>query len=132
LATFAKKAKAPQALLDKLIAQNLVVPDSALALRYITYVGHYRLKGYWFHLTDPATKQFKPGTTFEVIKTRYEFDREIRALILEAVERLEVAVRNTICNHLSLKHSHFQHFQGHSTFSSTFRVTFRVKSCKII
>lgn len=40
-----------------------------------------------------------------MIRDRYEFDREIRALILEAVERLEVAVRGAICNYLSLKYS---------------------------
>lgn len=40
-----------------------------------------------------------------MIRNRYEFDREIRALILEAVERLEVAIRSTTGNFLSLKHS---------------------------
>lgn len=63
LATFSKKAETPTALVAKLIAQGLTIPDKALALQYITYVGHYRLKGYWFHLTDPATKKFKLGGT---------------------------------------------------------------------
>lgn len=105
MATFSKTAKSPAALLQKLVDQNLIVTDQGLAERYITFVGHYRLKGYWFHLTDPATKQFKPGTTFESIQQRYEFDREIRAIILEAIERLEVAIRSSLCNFLSLKHS---------------------------
>ena len=65
----------------------------------------YRLKGYWFHLIDPATKQFRQGTTLDMVRDRYEFDREIRALILVAVERLEVAIRTVICNFLSLKYS---------------------------
>lgn len=103
--TFSKSAQPPPTLLSKLIAQNLTIPDQKLALQYITFIGHYRLKGYWFHLIDPATKQFKTGTTFEMIKDRYEFDREIRAFILEAVERLEVAIRNVLCNFLSLKYS---------------------------
>lgn len=105
LATFTKKAETPNALLTKLLAQNLVISDHAQAIQYITFVGHYRLKGYWFHLIDPTTKQFKPGTTFDIIRDRYEFDREIRALILEAIERLEVAIRNTICNYLSLRYT---------------------------
>nr|GEU29183.1 hypothetical protein [Tanacetum cinerariifolium] len=105
LATFSKTAKSPAALLQKLVDQNLIVTDQGLAERYITFVGHYRLKGYWFHLIDPVTKQFKPGTTFENIQQRYEFDREIRAIILEAIERLEVAIRSSLCNFLSLKHS---------------------------
>ena len=89
-----------------------MVPDKNLALQYLTYVGHYRLKGYWYHLTDPTTKKFKLGTTFNIIKARYEFDREIRALILEAVERLEVAIRNTICNFLSLKYTPHWYLDG--------------------
>lgn len=105
MATFSKTAQTPAALLAKLIAQNLVVADTALAERYISFVGHYRLKGYWFHLIHPVTKAFKAGTTFEMIRDRYEFDREIRALILEAIERLEVAIRSSLCNFLSLKHT---------------------------
>lgn len=112
LATFAKTAETPNVLLAKLIAQNLTVPDQALALHYLTYVGHYRLKGYWFHLIDPATNKFKPGMAFDTIKSRYEFDREIRALILEAIERLEVAIRNTICNFLSLKYTPHWYLEG--------------------
>ncbi|RZI43609.1 Abi family protein [Herbaspirillum sp. HC18] len=105
LATFSKSAESPATLLAKLQAQGLTVNNQKLAFQYLNFVGHYRLKGYWFHLVDSATKKFTAGTTFEVIKDRYEFDREIRALILEAVERLEVAVRGSICNHLSLKYS---------------------------
>lgn len=105
MATFSKPAQTPGTLLAKLIRQNLVVPDPKLAEQYIAYIGHYRLKGYWFHLIDPATKEFFPGTTFEKIRDRYEFDRELRACILEAVERLEVAVRSTLYNFLSLRHS---------------------------
>lgn len=105
MATFAKQAEAPKVLLSKLETQGLSIPDQAMAMKYLTYIGHYRLKGYWYHLIDPSTKQFKPNTTFDLIANRYEFDRKIRALVLEAVERLEVALRNTISNFLNLKYS---------------------------
>jgi abortive infection bacteriophage resistance protein len=105
LVTFSKSAQSPAVLLAKLQAQGLVVNNPQLAFQYLNFVGHYRLKGYWFHLIDPVTKKFRPGVTFEMIRDRYEFDREIRALILEAVERLEVAIRGAICNYLSLKYS---------------------------
>jgi len=54
-AVFGKTALPPQALLVKLKAQGLIVADDALALKYITYVGHYRLKGYWHQLLDSTT-----------------------------------------------------------------------------
>lgn len=92
-------------MLAKLIEQRLEVADPKLAEKYITFIGHYRLKGYWFQFIDPVTKEFRGGTTFEMIQDRYEFDREIRALILEAVERLEVAIRSSLCNFLCLKYT---------------------------
>lgn len=102
---FAKTALTPQALLDKLKSQGLIVNDDDLALKYIAYVGHFRLKGYWYQLQDSASKNFLPNITFEHIRDRYECDREVRAIIMESAERLEVAVRTVICNMLSLKHS---------------------------
>lgn len=104
---FAKSAQTPQSLLAKMQAAGLNVPNPDEALNYLLFVGHYRLKGYWFHLTDPVSKKFKPGVSFDVIRDRYEFDRKLRAIILEAVEHLEVAVRTALCNHLSLKYDPF-------------------------
>lgn len=102
---FTKVAFTPQALLAKLKTQGLIVNDDNMALKYIAYVGHFRLKGYWYPLQDPATKNFHPNTTFDHICQRYECDREIRGIIMELAERLEVAVRTVICNMLSLKYS---------------------------
>lgn len=102
---FGKPALTPQALLAKLKAQGLIVDNDGLALQYIAYVGHFRLKGYWYQLQDIQTGYFLPRTRFEDIRLRYEFDREIRAVVMESVERLEVAVRTVICNQLSLKYS---------------------------
>lgn len=102
---YAKPALTPQALLAKLKAQGLQIEDDGEALKYISYVGHFRLKGYWFQLQEVATKRFQTDTTFAHIVQRYECDREIRAIVMESAERLEVAVRTVICNLLSLKHS---------------------------
>lgn len=113
LAAFSKPAQSPATLLAKLQAQGLIVHDHKLAFQYLNFVGHYRLKGYWYQLVDPVSKCFKPGVSFEMIRDRYEFDREIRAMILEAAERLEVAVRGAICNYLSLKHSPHWYLDPH-------------------
>src|SRR5699024_841861 len=87
--------------------QGLIVDDAKRewAYNYIYFVGGYRLKGYWHHLVDPATKAFPAGYKFEQIVNRCEFDRELRMLTLAAIERLEIAVRVVIANYLSLKHS---------------------------
>ncbi|MDR6712307.1 abortive infection bacteriophage resistance protein [Pseudomonas hunanensis] len=102
---FAKNARTPQALLEKLKSQGLIVSNESLALKYIAFVGHFRLEGYWYQMQDRVSKMFLPNTTFEKIFERYECDREIRAILMESAERLEVAVRSVICNLLSLKYS---------------------------
>lgn len=104
LTTFTKTASSPASLLSKLEGQGLSIPDRKKALSYLQYVGGYRLKGYWHHLVDPATKRFPPGLSFAVITDRCEFDRELRAATIEAIDRLEVAIRTTIANYLSQSH----------------------------
>jgi abortive infection bacteriophage resistance protein len=106
--TFSKKAATPEQLLAKLKTQGLTtssVAEDAEALRYLRYVGGYRLKGYWYHLLNSATKQFPSGFRFNQIIERYEFDRELRSITTAAIEPLEIAIRCTIANHLSLSHS---------------------------
>lgn len=41
--------------------------------------------------------EYKPGTTFNNIIDLYNFDRHLRILIMDAIERIEVAVRTQIC-----------------------------------
>ena len=106
-APFTKTATTPEQLLQKLKNRGLVVSAAIepLALAYLRGVGAYRLKGYWFHVVDPTTKRFPPDYTFEYIAARCEFDRELRAATIEAIDRLEVAIRSAMANYLSLKHS---------------------------
>lgn len=116
--TFRKKAETPAALVQKLIDQGLDVPDRARAQRVLEFVGHYRLKGYWYHLVDPTTRQFPRGTSFEALYARYDFDRLLRRLVVEFLERVEVAVRTVMSNFLSLKYgSHW--FLNLGLFKST-------------
>jgi len=105
--TFHKPAVSPERLLQKLEQQGVIVADEQRqsALNYMRFVGGYRLKGYWHHLVDPVTKVFPDGYRFEQIVCRCEFDRELRAITMAAIERLEIAVRVAMSNYLSLKHS---------------------------
>lgn len=50
-----------------------------------------------------------PGTTFEQVMELYEFDRHLRLLILDAIERVEVAIRTQLTYHFSCAHGPFGH-----------------------
>ena len=65
--------------------------DRAAVIQRLRVVNYYRLSGYWFpyrRLDD----SFEPGTTFDTVWQHYVFDRRLRLLVMDAVERMEVAV----------------------------------------
>lgn len=82
-----------------MIERGLQVNDPQTLVDYLKQVNYYRLSGYTyaFKETDPVTgiEQFKPGTTFEMIRDRYEFDRRLRLLFMDSIERIEVAILRT-------------------------------------
>ncbi len=113
MASFSKPPLSPSALIIKLKNQGMLFPDEKLALAYMQNVGAFRLKSYWFHLQDPATKQFPPDTDFTEIASKYEFDRSLRSITFLAIERLEIAIRSTISNQLALRHGAHWYLKSH-------------------
>lgn len=79
--------------------RRLTIKDPVLTEHYLTHVGYYRLAGYWQVLqNDPVKHTFIPGTTFENVIELYNFDRELRILLSDAIERIEVSLRSLIVN----------------------------------
>ena len=85
--------------------RGMMIPDQNRAEHYLRFIGYYRLSGYWlsFQYRDGSGThdQFKPDTDFETILDRYVFDRQLRVLVIDAVERIEVAARTAISNTMS-------------------------------
>ena len=96
--------------LQKWQSRGLTVVDPPKALHYLRFIGYYRLSAYALPFQQIQTlplnpdKPFKSGTTFENILDLYVFDRELRLLVMDAIERIEVAVRTCIVNEMCLKH----------------------------
>lgn len=100
--TFSKPALTLEAQLDLMISRGLVVANRERALHYIRFIGYYRLSGYGLPFQDRTPglpdHAFLPGATFEDILNAYLFDRELRLLLLDAIERIEVALKASISN----------------------------------
>lgn len=84
---------------------------------------YYRLLVYMrpFQRTSAGPPTIVPGTTFADVLGLYEFDRELRLLFLNAIERVEVALRCAIVSQVAVSHGpHFflqpQHFERLSAF----------------
>jgi len=83
---------------QRLLDRGLIADKTTLTTR-LSVVNYYRLSAYWytFKRIDPATgaESFAPKTTFDMVWQRYTFDRELRRLIMDAVEHVEVAILRT-------------------------------------
>ena len=84
---------------DRLLGRNLIADRDELIMR-LAAVNYYRLTGYFYPFRQPDDS-YLPGTTLETIWRRYVFDRRLRVLILDAVERIEVSVRTKLVYYLS-------------------------------
>ncbi|MEJ1407000.1 MAG: Abi family protein [Candidatus Sedimenticola sp. (ex Thyasira tokunagai)] len=80
----------------------MVIPDPAKAEFYLSQLNYYRFAAYCLPFEqDHATHQLIPGTSFDDILNLYIFDRELRLLLLDAIERVEVSLRTQMAYHLS-------------------------------
>ncbi|MBK9348070.1 MAG: Abi family protein [Burkholderiales bacterium] len=108
--------------LAQLKSRGMHVSDEAKATDYLERIGYYRLSGYWYDFRmrsaysplDPVTggkpkkvrierpvlDEFKPGTRFHDAVDLYVFDKKLRLLVLDALERIEVALRVDLSHRL--------------------------------
>lgn len=92
-----KPAKTPKEIIELLKSRKLIINDEDLALNYLSHVGHFRLAGYSLIFQEDKERHlFRLGTKFEDIIEVYEFDRKLRVLLFDALERIEVAFRTTL------------------------------------
>ena len=84
-------------------SKGLVIKDQAVAQTALRFIGLFRLKGYAlpFMFQTANGRQFNPGTTLKQVLELYQFDRELRVLIMRELECIEVAIRTVIGNTLS-------------------------------
>lgn len=96
--------------------RGLAIEDRGYALSCLERIGYYRLSGYWYpfrksHLSvNPVTgvalphprtgrpvtvieDDFRSGSDFQQVMELYVFDKRLRLIFLDAIERIEVALR---------------------------------------
>lgn len=77
-------------------------PDKEAAIDLFSRVSYSRLKYYWRDLIEQDSDgDFKDGTVFTTIIERYSFDHNLRVILFDAIETIEVALRAKIINHMS-------------------------------
>lgn len=92
--TFAKPALSITDQRLRLEGRGLSIADPVRAERYLAAIGYYRLSAYTRPFQqDFSTHTFHTGVTFDDILNLYIFDRQLRLTLLDALERVEVALR---------------------------------------
>lgn len=82
--------------------RGLTIQDEGKAYCFLEAVSFFRLTPYMrpFQLSNDAEHGFKPGTQLKELTRLYDFDRRLRLLVIDAIERIEVAARAAISNHM--------------------------------
>ena len=105
-------------LVKRLENRGMLVPDKDRAERKLSQIGYYRLSGFWFPCREvkkdslgigilhPGTKQpiredtFQAGVDFNKIVELYLFDKKIRLLMMDAIERIEIHIRSVVAHEM--------------------------------
>jgi len=92
---------------DLLIGRGLVADRETLIMRLKT-VNYYRLSGYIYPFRESDTL-IKAGTTLDKVWRHYTFDRQLRILMMDAIERVEAAIRAELAHHFVEMHDIWGH-----------------------
>ena|SRR6056297_912623 len=112
-----KPAKNIAQQIELLKSRGMQFKNEEQAPHFLKDISYYRLKGYWWdRQIDKVHHTFQDNTFFEDIIDRYNFDRHLRLILFDAIERIEVALRTQMIYHLSQDHGPVW-YQNASLFS---------------
>ena len=106
---YTKPALTYSAQLQRLKDRGLGIADDNKALHLLEHLSYYRLSGYWFPMLKmpKSSHTFKPGSTFENAFKIYLFDRDLKRLITNELEKVEIAVRAKMIYIMAMRHGAF-------------------------
>ncbi len=115
--------KPPYSIADQislLKQRGMLFRDEGNASHFLKNISYYRLKGYWWDMqSDVTTHAFNANTYFEDVVDRYNFDRHLRLILFDAIERIEIALRTKMIYHLSMSYGGLWHLDATLFNSST-------------
>ena len=97
---FGKPYKPADQLIALLKSRGLSIDDEMKAEHYLQHIGYYRLSAYMYPLLQLPKENhiYKSGASFIRVMMIYRFDKKLRLLVFNEIEKIEVAIRNTIVN----------------------------------
>lgn len=103
---FSKCPTTPAEQISLLRKKGLRIDNETDSLSFLKSVSYFRLIPYMRSLQYSDEKQmFKQGRTFGNLIYLYEFDKQLRLLVMDAIGQIEVAIRANINNILSVAYN---------------------------
>lgn len=116
---FEKKATTIDEQINLLKTRGLEILSSDEAEHHLSHISYYRLGEYWYSMqSDKVTHLFKPNSRFSDVIALYRFDSELRSLIFDVIEKIEISLRTKLIYHLSHEYDPWW-FQNFDLFSNS-------------
>lgn len=98
--SFDKPYSSPQQIAQTLKSCGMVIRDEYRVENYLMNIGYHRLSAYIypFYKSPKSDLKLKEGTTFEQVLNLYRFDKRLRILLFNEIEKIEVAIRSVLAN----------------------------------
>ena len=95
---FNKQFSTSAELVTLLRSRGLYIEDKQKAEDYLDNIGYYRLSAYMYPLlkTPKTAHVFKNDATFKKVMMLYRFDKKLRLLMFNEIEKIEIAVRRAV------------------------------------
>ncbi|UZO82269.1 Abi family protein [Aquimarina sp. ERC-38] len=94
--------------INLLVERKLFVSDIDRAKRYLSTIGYFRLTGYMYHLQEKdGSHRFKEGVCFNDIIVHYQFDKKLRTILSDYLERIEIALRSKLTYYYCINHGFY-------------------------
>ncbi len=125
---FAMKYKKPPLSISnqivKLQAKGLIISYTALAKKFLKNVNYYRLSCYFIPFYKKSSKKFLKNTNFDQIRNLYDLDNNLRSLLFNSIQQIEIAIKSRVINNYSnsygthwyLNSKLFKEFKDYSSF----------------
>lgn len=97
---FVKTYSSPEQIVQILKSRGMLIKNEHKVVNYLINIGYHRLSAYICSLYKSQKRKLKlkERTTFEQILTLYRFDKKLRILLFNEIEKIEVAVRSLLSN----------------------------------
>jgi abortive infection bacteriophage resistance protein len=99
--------------IEMLKKRGLIFNDETKTAHYLSNISYYRLRAYTYPFQDNKDKNhpFIEEVSFEKIIDLYVFDRHLRLLIFDGLEKIEIVLRTQIIYNFALTYGGFWHLK---------------------